>query len=624
LSGDIPNNAANTSGNAATATAISTTGANGTYWGVSGGVQGYYTPTGSGTVNSGLTGQLAYYPANGTAISGEAVPTWNQNTTGNAATATNPASAPTQCTSGLFATGVSASAWAANCAQVAFSQLSGSLAHGQLPTLLSGDIPNNAANTTGNAATATALSTTGSNGTYWGVSGGVQGYYTPSGSGSGTVSGQAANVIPLGTSAAAISNQSYLSQNASDGSILGSKAIDWASCSTASTTGTVTVDFSASNCAIVTATGGNVTLAVSNPHGAGPYALRLCSDSTLRTFTLAGSLLNVGVPYAASTCYETTGILYDGTNYDGPGSTETPSTLRFSATRSAVANPSGSAGGAAWIDSTDLDFEYQNGGAAPFKMFLSGQDCNPVTGICTTSNGVAIATTTGTQTLTNKTLTAPILSGASGTTCLQQVSGVITATGSACGSGSGGDTITSPNATMTVGGTSTNTTIDEVANTYWSPFPFGNSSAPPTSASNTVQGIGFMVPTPVTFANINVQSDVADASGEYSVAIANSSGTLICHPTTAQHMGTAHTIMTYACNEGTVTLYPGNVYIFLGTGNATTGLLVAATATQFIVPFYSSSISGFSSSGGLITGTGTGITLAVAVPASGVPEFILH
>jgi len=73
-----------------------------------------------------------------------------------------------------------------------------------------------------------------------------------------------------------------------------------------------------------------------------------------------------------------------------------------------------------------------------------------------------------------------------------------------------------------------------------------------------------------------------------------------------------------------VTLYPGNVYIFLGTGNATTGLLVTATATQFIVPFYSSSISGFSSSGGLITGTGTGITLAVAVPASGVPEFILH
>lgn len=34
-----------TTGNAATATDLSTTGANGTFWGVSGGVQGYYTPT---------------------------------------------------------------------------------------------------------------------------------------------------------------------------------------------------------------------------------------------------------------------------------------------------------------------------------------------------------------------------------------------------------------------------------------------------------------------------------------------------------------------------------------------------------------------------------------------------
>ncbi len=40
--------------------------------------------------------------------------------------------------------------------------------------------------TTGNAATATMLSTTGGNGTFWGVSGGVQGYYTPAGSGTVT------------------------------------------------------------------------------------------------------------------------------------------------------------------------------------------------------------------------------------------------------------------------------------------------------------------------------------------------------------------------------------------------------------------------------------------------------
>ena len=45
-------------------------GANGTFLGVSGGVLGYYTPAGSGTINSGTTGQLARYNAAGTTISG--------------------------------------------------------------------------------------------------------------------------------------------------------------------------------------------------------------------------------------------------------------------------------------------------------------------------------------------------------------------------------------------------------------------------------------------------------------------------------------------------------------------------------------------------------------------------
>ena len=60
-----------TTGNAATATALSTTGSNGTFWGVSGGAQGYYTPSGSGTVNSGTAYSPAYYPSGGgTQVSG--------------------------------------------------------------------------------------------------------------------------------------------------------------------------------------------------------------------------------------------------------------------------------------------------------------------------------------------------------------------------------------------------------------------------------------------------------------------------------------------------------------------------------------------------------------------------
>ncbi len=45
-------------------------GSNGTYLGVSGGVLGYYTPAGSGTINSGNTGEMAFYTATGTAVSG--------------------------------------------------------------------------------------------------------------------------------------------------------------------------------------------------------------------------------------------------------------------------------------------------------------------------------------------------------------------------------------------------------------------------------------------------------------------------------------------------------------------------------------------------------------------------
>jgi hypothetical protein len=52
------------------------------------------------------------------------IPTLNQNTTGNAATATALASTPTQCTGNNFSTGIAASG-NANCAQVAYSQVSG-------------------------------------------------------------------------------------------------------------------------------------------------------------------------------------------------------------------------------------------------------------------------------------------------------------------------------------------------------------------------------------------------------------------------------------------------------------------------------------------------------------------
>ncbi len=120
VSSDIPANAANTSGNAATATNVA---------------------------YSGLTGT---------------VPTWNQNTSGTAAglsaniTESQVTSLVTDLGNrALTSTTVNGHALSANVTVSASDLTTGTLPHAQLPTLVSGDIPNNAANTSGSAATAT-------------------------------------------------------------------------------------------------------------------------------------------------------------------------------------------------------------------------------------------------------------------------------------------------------------------------------------------------------------------------------------------------------------------------------------------------------------------------------------
>jgi hypothetical protein len=104
---------------------------------------------------AGLDGSGSGTPAFRT-IAADDVPTLNQSTSGNAATATASNHSPTQCSSGLYSQG-DTTGWAANCATVQYSQLGGSV-----PTWNQSTTGNaaTATTTTGNAATATALAAT--------------------------------------------------------------------------------------------------------------------------------------------------------------------------------------------------------------------------------------------------------------------------------------------------------------------------------------------------------------------------------------------------------------------------------------------------------------------------------
>ena len=104
---------------------------------------------------AGLDGSGSGTPAFRT-IAADDVPTLNQSTSGNAATATASDHSPTQCSSGLYSQG-DTTRWAANCATVQYSQLGGTV-----PTWNQSTTGNaaTATTTTGNAATATALAAT--------------------------------------------------------------------------------------------------------------------------------------------------------------------------------------------------------------------------------------------------------------------------------------------------------------------------------------------------------------------------------------------------------------------------------------------------------------------------------
>ena len=147
---------------------------------------------------------------------------------------------------------------------------------------------------TGNAATATQLFATGSNGTFWGVSGGVQGFYQPA-----LLQGivQTASAGGGNCQAITVSN------------------------------GTATVNWATSSCAVITASGSNVSsITLSNPSNGAAYTLGLCNDGAPRFWSLPGTLKQASMPNYPSECVYKI-YTYDGANYQGPGSTANPTVI---------------------------------------------------------------------------------------------------------------------------------------------------------------------------------------------------------------------------------------------------------------------------------------------------------
>ncbi len=187
---------------------------------------------------------------------------------------------------------------------------------------------------TGNAATATQLSTTGPNGTFWGVSGGVQGFYQP-----GLIQG--------------------VTQQAGSGG--NCQAV------TASS-GSATVNWATSSCAVITAGGSNVTsITLSNPSSGTTYSLGLCNDGSPRVWALPGTLKQASIPNYASECVYKI-YTYDGANYQGPGSTANP-TVIYGSERSAPA-PSPTGAFVCWWDSSNHVMTCNDNGGPTANMVV--------------------------------------------------------------------------------------------------------------------------------------------------------------------------------------------------------------------------------------------------------------
>jgi hypothetical protein len=153
-------------------------------------------------------------------------------------------------------------------------------------------------------------------------------------------------------------------------------------------------------------------------------------------------------------------VLPSGGTVTAPGGFSGGTTFSASGGESAAPSTPAASNAACWFDSTDHAGIgcMANGSANKFKLFLAGQDCNPVTGVCTKTNGSAFTAASYTAIGTSG-ATIPLLSTANTWTLAQTFAATTNQHVFGAGSNlttvnypasSGAVTVTMPNTTSTV------------------------------------------------------------------------------------------------------------------------------------------------------------------------------
>jgi len=274
-----------------------------------------------------------------------------------------------------------------------------------------------------------------------------------------------------------------------------------------------------------------------------------------------------------------------------------------------------------------------NAGSSTFGGFTLSGDCtaNTATGAitCTKINGSTPGGTCTNQVVTSISSSGVPTCGSVTNAMLSNpattVNGATCTLGSTCNANYSTGSITSNHIAQFSG---TGNQIQDggalptatVITRYMSTWQGGSNT--PNSGANHVNGWGFTLDVSVSFGAIFAVSQTTDGGNLYSLAIINTSGTILCHPTTGTNIPTANTVWTNTCSEGTVTLSPGT-YILIFTGAATTGKIYCNYATM-LGPFYNGNMTGCTSASGVLSGTCAVSLASTAYSTNGIPNFYLQ